>query len=315
MSQTIRIFLASSAELKDDRERFERFIGRKNKTLHKHGRFIKLEIWEDFIDTMSRTRLQDEYNKAVRDSDIFVMLFFTKVGQFTREEFEAAFGKFKQSGKPLIYTWFKKAPVILDNIPRADIQSLWDFRDRLKELGHYCSEYEDSNDLENQFNRQLELLDPFSGGDHVPDQRDVVNKYWQQLIHDPDFNSMAVIGQRERQGLDKLYVRLQVTAHGDKTGVGERFLKRKKDELHTRRHFHTTCPPILPSIHFNVLSFLVHRAWAKQRCFDSSPTPLPDWDWVWPGPANSFWRKKQTRFHSICRSRSSRGTAVICSVA
>ena len=163
MSQTITIFLASSAELKDDREKFEQFIGRKNKTLIEHDRFIKLVIWEDFIDAISQTRLQDEYNKAIRESDIFVMLFATKVGQYTREEYETAFGQFRESNKPLIYTYFKKAPVTLANIPREDVLSLWDFQDRLKTLGHYYSEYEDSNDLINQFNNQLEKLDPFKG--------------------------------------------------------------------------------------------------------------------------------------------------------
>lgn len=70
ISQTITIFLTSSAELKYDREKFEQFIGRKNKTLIEHDRFIKLVIWEDFIDAMFQTRLQDEYNKAIRESDI-----------------------------------------------------------------------------------------------------------------------------------------------------------------------------------------------------------------------------------------------------
>ena len=39
---------------------------------------------------MSETRLQDEYNKAVRDCDVFVSLFFTKTGKFTEEEFDMA---------------------------------------------------------------------------------------------------------------------------------------------------------------------------------------------------------------------------------
>jgi len=42
----------------------------------------------------------DEYNKAVRDCDIFVSLFFTKAGKFTEEEFDVALGVFKKKGKP-----------------------------------------------------------------------------------------------------------------------------------------------------------------------------------------------------------------------
>jgi hypothetical protein len=75
MSTSKKIFLASSSELKSDRKEFEIFINRKNKDLIKKGFFIELVIWEDFLDAMSRTRLQDEYNKAVKECDIFVMLF------------------------------------------------------------------------------------------------------------------------------------------------------------------------------------------------------------------------------------------------
>jgi len=142
MLRTITIFLASSVELKDDREKFEQFIGRKNKTLNEHNQFIELVIWEDFIDAMSRTRLQDEYNMTIRESDIFILLFATKVGRYTREEFEIAFRKFQEANKPQIFTYFKCTPVTLANISREDIQSLWDFQDRLKTLGHYWTEYQ-----------------------------------------------------------------------------------------------------------------------------------------------------------------------------
>ncbi len=247
MSQTIRIFLASSIELKDDREKLEQFIGRKNKTLNEKGQFLKLEIWEDFIDAMSKTRLQDEYNKAVRDCDLFVMLFATKVGRYTREEFETAFGQFQESGKPMIYTWFKTAKVDLGKIPREDVKSMWDFQDRLKALGHFWTEYEDSNDLINQFNRQLELWDPFAESvlppSPPPPHEDVIKKYWQQLIQDSDFNSMAVIGKRERQRLENLYVRLQVTAHGDKTGIVERLQHRKIDKTSPEEKIPRDMPP------------------------------------------------------------------------
>ena len=162
MSQTITIFLASSAELKDDREKFEQFIGRKNKTLIEHDRFIKLVIWEDFNDAMSQTRLQDEYNKTIRECDIFVMLFHTKMGKYIREEFETAYRQFQESGKPHIYTYFKTVLVPLKNIPREDIQNLWDFQDRFKVLGHFWTEYDNSDQLINHFSGQLEKLNLFA---------------------------------------------------------------------------------------------------------------------------------------------------------
>lgn len=52
----IKLFLASSSELKADREQFEIFIRRENKKRHDEGIFLDLEIWEDFIDAMSPTQ-------------------------------------------------------------------------------------------------------------------------------------------------------------------------------------------------------------------------------------------------------------------
>lgn len=247
MPQTIRIFLASSAELKADREKFEQFIGRKNKTLNQNGRFMELVIWEDFIDAMSQTRLQNEYNKIVQTCDIFVMLFATRVGRYTREEFEAAFGQFQESGKPWIYTFFKTAPVDLDTVSEEDFLSLKAFQKRLETLQHFWAKYKDSNDLINQFNRQLELRDPFSVEQPpapvaIPPEA-IINKYRQQLIQDADFNSMPVIGKTERQRLENLYVRLKVTAQGDKTTVAERFrLREGEKEIGREMHFHDLTP-------------------------------------------------------------------------
>jgi len=100
--QTKKLFLASSSELQEDRKEFEIFINRKNKEWVSQGGFIELIVWEDFLDAVSQTRLQDEYNQAIRECDVFVMLFFTKVGKYTAEEFETAFGQFKATNKPFI---------------------------------------------------------------------------------------------------------------------------------------------------------------------------------------------------------------------
>ena len=99
---TTKIFLASSAELLEDRKEFELLIGRRNKVWKSQSAYLELIVWEDCIDAMAQTRLQDEYNEAIRDCDIFVMLFFTKVGRYTAEEFDTAFGQFKATNRPMI---------------------------------------------------------------------------------------------------------------------------------------------------------------------------------------------------------------------
>lgn len=107
---------------------------------------------------MSEERLQDDYNKAVRNCDIFLSLFKTKTGTFTEEEFNVAYQKFKASEKPFIYTYFLQPAVIADESMRQALTSLWDFKAKLRELGHYPTECTSIEDLKLQFSTQLDLL-------------------------------------------------------------------------------------------------------------------------------------------------------------
>ena len=153
--KTTRLFLASSSELLDDRKEFEIFINRKNKEWFGKGIFIELIIWEDFLDAMSPTRLQDEYNKAIADSDLFVMLFFTKVGLYTDEEFDTAYQQFKKTNKPHIFTYFKDVPITISSANKKEIASLWAFQEKLDKLGHFYTTYKNTDELLYKFNKQL----------------------------------------------------------------------------------------------------------------------------------------------------------------
>lgn len=156
--RTIEIFLASSAELREDRDAFDLYFRQQNDRLRDRGVYLKIVRWENFLDAMSETRLQDEYNEAVRSSEIFVSLFKTKTGRFTEEEFDTAHRQFQATGKPRIYTFFRKASVSTTSGNRDDLKSLWDFQDKLKALGHFYTEYEDVDDLKLKFRDQLDRL-------------------------------------------------------------------------------------------------------------------------------------------------------------
>ena len=156
--QKKKIFLASSSELRGDRKEFEIFIHRKNKAWIDKGIFLELVIWEDFLDALSQTRLQDRYNEAIRECDIFVMLFFTKVGKYTNEEFETAFGQFKQTNKPFIFTYFKDAEITTGSVNKKDLMSLLAFQKKLDQLGHFYTVYKNIDELKLKFSSQLDKL-------------------------------------------------------------------------------------------------------------------------------------------------------------
>jgi len=153
-----KIFLASSSELREDREAFDLYFRQQNDRLRKVGLYLEIVRWENFLDAMSSTRMQNEYNEAIRKCDLFISLFKTKTGKYTEEEFNFAHQTFKNTGKPLIYTWFKQASVSTSSSHRDDLLSLWNFQKKLSDLGHYHTEYKSIEDLQKQFRDQLDKL-------------------------------------------------------------------------------------------------------------------------------------------------------------
>jgi hypothetical protein len=148
----IKIFLASSLELKPERECFEQEIYRKCKAWYDTGIFLHLDIWEDLSARMSADGSQSEYNKYVQSADLFVLLAYTKVGMYTGVEFDTAFGQFKSTQKPFIFTYFKTHDAVITD------PSLAVFHQKLKDLGHFYCPFKDANDLWNQFNKELDKL-------------------------------------------------------------------------------------------------------------------------------------------------------------
>ncbi|GAA6167901.1 COR domain-containing protein [Sessilibacter corallicola] len=156
--KTVQIFLASSQELASERDEFELFVRQQSDRLLEQGVYLKVVRWENFLDCMSESRMQDEYNKAVISSDIFVSLFKTKAGKYTEEEFDTAYTQFIEHKKPKIYTYFYDAPTSISNLDKQSLQSLWGFQEKLKSFGHFYTEFKSVPDLKVHFRYQLDLL-------------------------------------------------------------------------------------------------------------------------------------------------------------
>jgi len=147
------IFLASSAELDSDKVLLENFISKKNKEWHARNVFLALYTWRDFIDAISEKRTQSVYNDAIRKSDIVIVLFHTKLGRYTNEEFEVAYEAFiKNKGyKPKIFTYFKD-----DGSQTVD--EIKAFKEKLDKLDHFYSLYKNDDDLNYKFDQKLNML-------------------------------------------------------------------------------------------------------------------------------------------------------------
>ena len=156
MPHKTTLFLASSKELKAERDDIEKFIGQRNKLWQPQGIFLHLEIWEDFDDAMSATRKQDDYDAAIRAADAFVVLVHTRVGKYTREEFEIAWQQFQATGRPKILVYFKSPVPAGEPEPGPEYAGVRELQRRMAELGHFPNSFDQPSELLLHLGAQLD---------------------------------------------------------------------------------------------------------------------------------------------------------------
>ena len=146
--KTIKVFLASSAELDEDKTRFDLYFSDKNKLYRKRNIDFDQRTWKDFSSSLTRTgRLQDRYNEFLKECDIAVFLFHSRMGQYTLEELREAQAAFEKSGrKPRIFIYFKESA--------GQSPEMNDFKTVCEsQFGHFCDVYENYDDLLGKFDR------------------------------------------------------------------------------------------------------------------------------------------------------------------
>ena len=145
--KTIKIFLASSEELKDDRLAFGNLVRQLDDIYKKRGIHIELKVWEEMDPSLQAKRKQDEYNDVIRECDIFVALFHRRAGEYTREEFNVALEERIKKNIPQILIYCRELRPGEQEFPE-----LTEFKQRLdKELGHFWRQYAISDTMHFNF--------------------------------------------------------------------------------------------------------------------------------------------------------------------
>ncbi|MBR2772819.1 MAG: tetratricopeptide repeat protein, partial [Bacteroidales bacterium] len=152
----IKIFLASSDELKNDRNAFGNLVRRLDMIYEKRGIRIELFEWEDADAAYNNRPKQDEFDDEVRASDMFLALFHKKGGKFTIKEFDVASEEFRRTGiKPKAYVYCREL-----REGEEESAELKEFKHRLfNELGHYWCNYNNEDSLQLHFVMQLQLVE------------------------------------------------------------------------------------------------------------------------------------------------------------
>ena len=160
--KTIKIFLASSEELKAERLQMADLVGHLNTVLSKQGIIIQLVEWEYLDSSMGPLHKQEEYNRELRDCEMCLVLYWTRFGMYTKIELDTAFKGLCDGHNPKkLYVYFKDASEI-----SAELK---DFRDSFPEkYGHFSSRFANVDTLKADFLLQLmDYLNLYINGNNI----------------------------------------------------------------------------------------------------------------------------------------------------
>ena len=155
MIKKIKIFIASSIEeLKTDRIVIGDFFRQLNEIYIDKGIHFSLIKCEDYDNAIAADGKQSEYDEEIRDSALSFFLFFKKLGDYTKHEFEVALESFRQKNSPKIVTFFKYIP---DGEKAED--DIIEFMQMLdSQLNHYYNTYEHIDTLKLDMYLQIKAM-------------------------------------------------------------------------------------------------------------------------------------------------------------
>lgn len=156
--KTIKIFLASSDELQEERIALGNLVRKLDKIYEKRGIRVDLFAWEDYDAAYNGVRKQGEYNAQIESSEMFLALFYKKAGKYTLEEFNVATESFRKHASPKVYTYCKEL-----HDGESESPELKEFKKKLfEEMGHYWCRYNNRDSLQLHFVIQLQLVESSS---------------------------------------------------------------------------------------------------------------------------------------------------------
>ena len=238
--KNITVFLASSDELKNDRNSFHSLVASLDEIFEPRGYRIRCRRWEDFSAFCTGSRTQDDYNRIVRASDICICMFHRKAGEYTIEEFNQALDEYvKSQSHPKTFVYIR------DLIGgEMEDEALKRFKEDLFDrVGHYWCNYATDDAMKLHFVMQLERIIPsVSGnasvteGNHFKIENGVVSLYGHKIA---ELDNLSFAAENpEYLSLKESIARLNTEiARLRATGVAELqpMIDEKQAELYKKR--------------------------------------------------------------------------------
>ena len=112
----MRIFIASSNDLFQERKDFRLFL---------YDQDLKPVVWENIDQSITKERFQDRINEHhLNTSDIVVFMIKSKLGKYTKEEFEEACKSLGNTISKIYVYFFKESKDNIDDEQLLEILTL-----------------------------------------------------------------------------------------------------------------------------------------------------------------------------------------------
>ena len=143
--KTIKIFLASSEELKQERLEIADLVENLNMRLEPLELRIQLVKWEYLDSSMGSVHKQEEYNEALKECELCIVMYWRRFGDYTTIELDTAYQGLCAGNNPRkLYVYFKDMPELSPEIMA--------FRDGFpKKYGHFYSFFQNIDTLKTDF--------------------------------------------------------------------------------------------------------------------------------------------------------------------
>ena len=245
--KTIKIFVASSEEMREERLELADFFSHLNRIFKCRGFELEISKWEYLDESMGPAHKQQEYNEEIKTCDLCLVLYWTRLGSYTVEELTTAYNELKAGRKPYkLYVYFKEL-----GEATPEMQA---FKDGFEErYGHFYCKYENIDTLKFRFLLQLENYQN-SGAIKVENSHVMVDGYSVATLDNIPFaaNNEYYQGLKQRMAKVKEEIAsfeavLKVTPNGviekmlnDKRGecylIGEELAKYEQNLFDTAMH-------------------------------------------------------------------------------
>lgn len=140
--RALRVAVASASDLKEERRRLDSIISQLNNTVA-HSLGLNLELWRWEADALPGLgEPQDLINPEVDKADFLIVLLWnrfgtptSRAGSGTAEEFERAFTRWKESGRPEVMVYCCQSPSNLKSVDELEQKrKVLEFRARLEQI-------------------------------------------------------------------------------------------------------------------------------------------------------------------------------------